>query len=175
MNTKKPAKKKVAARRTGKLANLPLRPAAKRTWIVVGHRGGAKIYEHAGIGRGIKMIDGMTNPTGRSQNRELVSDRPGRAFASRGAGGRHTLTAKADAHEQALTVFVRDLAQYLRSGLSQKRFERLVLVAEPHFLGKLRKVLPRNVASCVQGAVRKDLFRSDRAELVRHLEKVVAV
>ena len=175
MRAKALIKKKATTGRARKTAKLPARPAAKCTWIVVGHRGGAKSYEHVGIGRGIKMIDGMANPTGRSQSRDLVSDRPGRAFASRGAGGRHALTAKSDAHEQALAVFVRDLAQYLGSGLSKKRYERLVLVAEPHFLGRLRKVLPRNVASRVHGAVRKDLFRSDRADLVRHLEKVVAI
>jgi protein required for attachment to host cells len=105
----------------------------------------------------------LVNPKGPLPRQALESDKPGRAFDSRGGGQRHAMEPRVDAKEAAATRFARELADALQTGLNEHRFEALYLVAPPHFLGLLRQQLSPGLQRCVAGELGKDLTREDVA------------
>ena len=61
-----------------------------KTWIVIAHRAGARIFENDGPGKGIGHVDAIAHPEGRLENKALGSDKPRRSFDTHGPG-RHAL------------------------------------------------------------------------------------
>jgi protein required for attachment to host cells len=78
-------------------------------------------------------------------------------------------------HDRAVSDFARALAVKLQHARTENRYERLVLVAPPRFLGLLRTSLDGPTTQLVIGSVRKDLAFSNAAELIGHLGEVIAV
>ena len=144
------------------------------TWIVVAHRGGARLFENKGPGKGLNLVNEIDHPAGKLKNREIDSDRQGRAFDSRGVS-RHAYEPELLPTEHVAEQFAKQLSVLLDSARNQKRYERLVLVAEPRFLGNLRSALNAQTASLVSGTVDKDLAMTDARDLPRFLETVLAV
>ena len=58
-----------------------------RTWILIAHRAGARIFENDGPGTGLKHVDAIAHPEGRLEDKALGSDKPGRSFDSHGPAG----------------------------------------------------------------------------------------
>jgi len=142
------------------------------TWILVAHRGGARIFENTGPGKGMQRIDAVDHPEGRLKNGDINSDKPGRAFDSFG-GGRHSMSKENDPKEQLAQQFARSLADKMHLGRSQNRFENLVLVAEPGFHGELRAALDSPTASLVSTTLGKDLGNVEDRDLPAHLDDAV--
>ncbi|HEV8378548.1 MAG TPA: host attachment protein, partial [Tepidisphaeraceae bacterium] len=69
--------------------------------------------------------------------------------------------------------FARVLDDYLRHAAQQEKFDSLVLVAPPHFLGLLRAELNPALASLISTTVPKDLLYMDQATIRQHLTKDV--
>lgn len=61
--------------------------------------------------------------------------------------------------------FARQLGQRLDRGLAENRFDRVILVAAPEFLGMLRKSLSRGVELKLIDSISKDYGRSNAREL----------
>lgn len=144
------------------------------TWILVAHRGGARLFENKGPGKGLHLVDEIDNPAGKLKNREIDSDKQGRAFNSKGAG-RHAYQPEQLPTEHVAAQFAKQLSTVLDDARNQKRYERLVLVADPRFLGNLRSALNTQTASLVSGTVDKDLAMTEARDLPRFLEDVLAV
>jgi protein required for attachment to host cells len=146
------------------------------TWILVAHEAGARLYENHGPGKGIERVESIEHPEGRERDRALVSDRPGRSFRKNSGDPRRAAMSRSEGpHEHAVAAFAKALADRLRQGRVQNRFERLVLVAPPRFLGQLRAELDGPTAQMVVGSVDKDLAASKDSELIKHLGEVIAV
>jgi len=150
-----------------------------KTWVVVGSRTGARIFEHAGPGRGLALLRSVDHPEGRKLSSEIDTDRSGRTFnkASHGAGGApgHSMDREVAAHDQEAVMFARSLASTLREGRMQNACGRIVLVAEPRFLGMLRDALDAQTSKLVSDSVAKDLANVEQRDLGPHLESVLAV
>jgi protein required for attachment to host cells len=61
----------------------------------------------------------------------------------------------------------------LDDGRNQQRYGKLVLVAEPRFLGNLRAALSSPTAALVTAAVDKDLGGVEPHNMSRHLENII--
>ena len=144
------------------------------TWILVAHRGGARIFERTGPGKGLGLIRDIPHPSGRLKNQDIGADKPGRSFDSHGVG-RHALGKEHEPTEQLAERFARELAGLLDEGRTHRRYAQLVLVAEPRFLGMLRAALTPATAALVVAALDKDLGDIDARELPKHLEGVLRV
>ncbi len=72
-------------------------------------------------------------------------------------------------HEHDAHDFARELSGLLRAARLDNRFGRLVLVAEPGFLGMLRDALDGPTADMVTGTVGKDLGQIPDREVASHL------
>lgn len=144
------------------------------TWVVIGHRAGARIFEHRGPGKGLSLIRDRQHPLGRVKESEAYADRNGRAFDSHGMG-RHGYGHQESSHDRAAADLARDLADTLTAARNENRFRRLVLVAEPKFLGMMRDALDPETAKLVSSELRKDLANVDEQALPKHLGAVLPV
>lgn len=140
-----------------------------KTWIIVSHRAGARILENTRTG--LRLVSDISHDTGKLKDGEINSDRPGRAF-DRVGGGRHAMSSEEAPHDRVANGFARELAEVLRVGRHEQRFDRLVLVAEPRFLGMLRGALDHQTAELVRDAVTKDLAHVPLHELPDFLRDV---
>jgi protein required for attachment to host cells len=142
------------------------------TWILVAHRSGARLFENLGPGKGLTLLETIDHPEGRLRSGEINSDKPGRAFDSFG-GARHSMSKEHDPTEQVAMQFARRLAELLDKGRTRNQYTRLVLVADPRFLGDLRAALPPPTAALVSATVDKDLASASVHDLPGHLGAAV--
>ena len=146
------------------------------TWVLVAHEAGARLFENHGPGKGLTLVEEIDHPEGRMRDGELVSDRPGRSFRKdSGDPRRASMSQNEGPHERVVATFARDLASRLQQGRVRNEYRRLVLVAPPRFLGRLRSSLDGPTAQLVVGSLHKDLATTKEAELIEHLGEIIAV
>jgi len=75
-----------------------------------------------------------------------------------------------DAREEIKQHFIKMIAARLNEALSQKSFDKLVLVAPPKMLGELREFLAPAVKKRVAAEMPKDLTHYEGEELLQHLK-----
>jgi protein required for attachment to host cells len=147
-----------------------------KTWILVAHDAGARVFENRGRGKGLDLVETIEHPEGRERDRDIVSDRPGRAFRKdSGDPGRAAMSRREGPHDRAVSDFARALADKLQHARTENQYQRLVLVAPPRFLGLLRSSLDGPTAQLLIGSVDKNLASSKEAELIEHLGAVIVI
>jgi protein required for attachment to host cells len=119
-------------------------------------------------------VSELHNPDGRKRNHELDSDRAGETFtAARGITGRRAMHHEHTAHDHVVETFIRQLATELQHARAKGRFDDLILVAEPRFLGCLRGALDAPTAHKVVASVTKDLAAVPSAGVAKHVANVL--
>jgi protein required for attachment to host cells len=147
-----------------------------KTWILVAHDAGARVFENDGPGKGLQLIEEIDHPEGRERDQDINADRPGRSFRKNSADPRRAAMSRSEGpRERAVADFARAMAEKLKQGRVENQYERLVLVAPPRFLGLLRSSLDGPTAQLLVGSLNKDLASSRQAELIEHLGEVMAV
>jgi protein required for attachment to host cells len=125
-------------------------------WVIMANNSFAKIFEVRGYGKHIKEIQHIDNPVGRMKPREILQDRPGRAFDRVGAA-RHALGTEIDVKSHEQKIFASKLAETLKEGRANHSFNELVLIAPPQFLGELKLALDDQVKKSISKEIDKDL------------------
>ncbi len=143
----------------------------KNTWVLIAHRGGARVFENKGPGKGLILLQDIPHPEGKLKSKDLGSDEPGRSFDSHGA--RHSFEQEVGLVAHVAEVFARQIAGILEDGRVGHRYGRLVLVAEARFLGILRAALSRETSALVTATVNKDLGHVEMQEVPKHLQDVL--
>jgi protein required for attachment to host cells len=145
------------------------------TWIIAADESRARVLQVAGPDR-LDEIDDLVNPSGRAQNRELQTDaeprfsghggvgKPGSSRTSGPASDREALGPV----EHSVRTFAREVGRYLDRARLDHRFDQLVLLAPPKFLGALRKELDKEVEKLVADELPKDLAGLSARELERY-------
>jgi protein required for attachment to host cells len=139
------------------------------SWILIANRTGARVLDKQGAE--LTLVTELSHTQGRLRDRELESDRHGRGQSSIGSGG-HTFSTPESSHEHDAKAFAKEIAEHLRQQRMQSRFERLVLVAEPHFLGLVRQALDDVTARLVVATVPKDLASVSLRDLASRLPEL---
>ncbi len=141
-------------------------------WIVVADSSRCRILSSEKPAGPLEEIEALAHPEGRLHERELASDRPGRAFDSKGKG-RHAMSSEIGAKKHEAIAFATRIAERLERGRGKEAFERLVLVAPPSFLGLLRERIKRPLRARVAREVGKNMTplkpRALRARLPKRL------
>ena len=143
----------------------------KNTWVLIAHRGGARVFENKGPGKGLILLQDIPHPEGKLKSKDLGSDEPGRSFDSHGA--RHSFEQEVGPAAHVSEVFARRIAGILEEGRVGHRYGRLVLVAEARFLGILRAALSRETSTLVTATVNKDLGHVETQEVSKHLQDIL--
>jgi protein required for attachment to host cells len=137
------------------------------TWIVAADSSRARVLQVAGRERLVEIED-MLNPAGRMDNRELTTDAyPRLRGTSSPASDRQEMTAT----EHETELFAKRVGEYLDKARNQHRYDELVLVAPPKFLGLIRKELGKEVEKLVANELPKDLSWFNARELEKYFAK----
>lgn len=137
------------------------------TWILTADSARARLFS-LDEPRGISEVGSFANAEARMPARALQRDRLPRTH-DRIGNGRHAIEPHARPHEKAAARFAALLQSVLERGRVEHRFERLVLIAPPHFLGVLNNALDRPLRACVALEIPKDMTRSSPDTVVTRL------
>lgn len=80
---------------------------------------------------------------------EVMSDRPGRSFASFGGGRRSAMEYSSDPVAEETRGLIREVITALEHHQTRGDFRELAIYAEPQVLGELRKMLPGGLRNAV--------------------------
>lgn len=138
------------------------------TWILVADSVRARIFSADSPTGGLNELTTLANPEGRLHEQDLVSDRPGRSFDSRGHG-RSGMSEQISAKEQENIRFATRVAEHLENNRKQGSFRKLILVAAPEFLGQLSARLSDATQGLVALRVNKNLAHLSVQEIRAHL------
>jgi protein required for attachment to host cells len=140
-------------------------------WILVGDVAGARLFSAEVREDAWSPVESFEHPAGSELSREISDDGPpGRAQQSTGPGARHTAFERRTSPKEAEAErFAQQLATFLEHAIAQRRYDYLVLVAPPHFLGLVKNSLGKQAAGHLRSTIDKDLSALDAKELRERL------
>jgi protein required for attachment to host cells len=139
----------------------------KLTWIVVADSTRARIFTADTPSSTLEEIENFSHEEGRLHDREMTSDLPGRIKSSDGSG--HAFEQPTDPKKHETDNFAHRIAHYLEDAHNANRFEQLLIVAAPAFLGLLRNHLPEQIKKLVRFELDKDITMQSAADIRQHL------
>ena len=146
---------------------------SKTTWVLVADRARARLLElDRGSGRLVE-IESHMNPGGRAPDRDAYTDRAPRVQEAVGSA-RHAMQPHTSEREKASIRFARELSDMLERGRSDRRFDQLVLIALPQFLGVLRPLLGKPLSRLVVAEIPHEMT-TGKLDEIRDCLPVAAV
>ena len=98
---------------------------------------------------------------------ELGSDAPGRTHNSVGHG--QSAMEQTDWHDQEEQGFLADLIKKLDAAVEQQKVKRMIVVAPPRALGKIRPLYSHALRAAVKREIDKDFVKLPVHEIEKHL------
>jgi protein required for attachment to host cells len=129
-------------------------------WILVADSSAARIYATHHRRAPLQLVQSLSHAASRLHPRDLGTDVPGRVH-DRFGPGRHSLDEGQQIKAEERLRFAREISGQLTEAHRMKRFDRLVVMAGPAFLGTLRDCFPKTLAEAVVAEVPKDLVAQD--------------
>jgi protein required for attachment to host cells len=139
-------------------------PITETTWLAVFDGGCAAVFVNEGFADApnLRFVFGAQNDG--APTRARGSDKPGRYPTPTGA---RTAVDNVDQHQEAELRFVDDLARTLDKAATEKRFERLVVIAPARLIARFRAhsadAAPRIVAELAGDFVQAPIEKIERA------------
>jgi len=147
-----------------------------RVRIVVADQSEADFYELEQRDMPPQFVQRLEDADAHLHDRDLKSDRPGRVFdhapgpgGRRGAVAHHSTGGERSPRKVEAKRFARRIARVLDEGQRQNRYDRLIVMAPPEFLGLLREEMPAAVRATVTAEIGKDLVHEPPAALSAYL------
>jgi protein required for attachment to host cells len=144
---------------------------SERTWIVIADGAHAKVYQYSKEKPKLETVKDISFEIDLPRTHDIVSDRAGRSFESQGRT-RHAKSGRSDPHRELKRNLAHKVADALNSRLTDKRYDKLVLVAPPVTLGDLRDALAKRVQARVVAEVAEDLIKVPASRLPTHLADI---
>lgn len=147
-------------------ASITGKPTA--LWILVADHARARLFERAADGAGLTELRDLVNPDGRGPEHDRGTDRPARVHERMGAT-RHAIEPHTSPREKSAARFAREIRQVLEQGRAERRYEQLVLIAQPQFLGTLHASLDKQVRRCVAAEIDREMISKRPDEILASL------
>ncbi len=128
-----------------------------KTWILVADEARARLFEGSVSNGALVEIADFVHPEAHHPETQ-ARDRLPRVHES-ATTGRHTIAPRITAKEKQANEFARGLSGILNEGRVQHHYDRLVLIAAPRFLGRIRATLDPEVAKRVSHTSDKDITK----------------
>jgi protein required for attachment to host cells len=137
----------------------------ERTWIVVCDASRARFFMTRGYSEEWVKFEEIEHPASRVKSIGLVSDRPGRQLQSQGAHKKAGMEPRTNPHDVEEMRFAHSIAETLDLAHAHDAFDRLIIVAPPVFLGRLRQAMSDRVRKSVYATLDRDYTHLDEDEL----------
>lgn len=141
-----------------------------KTWIVVADSARARIFERDGRWQELNEFRDLAHPESRLRNGDLRTGGRGEQMESTRQSSHDSDWENSPAETEA-TRFAREVARALQEGRNEGGYEKLVLIAAPAFLGRLREKLDPATAHCVVQELDKNWARQPTAKIRSLLER----
>jgi protein required for attachment to host cells len=141
---------------------------AKTLWALVTDGGLGRVLELTRETTGSTEIEKREAPARHLTPHELKSDARGRNYKGQGPAG-HAVQPRTDAHDDAETQFISGWVELLDKARVKKRFDQLLLVADPRTLGRLREHMGKALQQCVIGEYDHNLTHTPSKALEKRL------
>jgi len=140
------------------------------TWVLVADKSRARIFSKNGRSP-FREEESFIHPESRMHEQDLTTDLPGRegGRANSTSSQRHTVQRRFSPKQHEAVVFCKQVADHLESARAEQRFQRLLVVAPPAFLGMLRDQFSPSLGALVTGEVNKNLVHLKADELREQL------
>lgn len=122
------------------------------TWVVVADRRKAKICEVKGLPLKIHQVDQIELPV------HVVAD----------YGANYE-----EWNEAVAERFSADMGNFLTRARRAGKFEKLILIAEPHLMNSLKKKIDHTTACLIIGEITKNLIHSPMLEIERYVDDLI--
>ena len=147
-----------------------------RVRIVVADQSEADFYELEQRDMPPQLVQRLEDADAHLHDRDLKSDRPGRVFdhaptvgGRRGAVAHHSTGGERKPRKVEARRFARRITRALEEARRENRYDRLVVMAPPSFLGLLREEMPAAVQAVLTAEIGKDLIHEPPEALSAHL------
>lgn len=137
------------------------------SWVVVCDGAKALILQNAGDNQHMNLQVHETLLQPNEADRDIGAGKPGRSHQADGAGG--SAVEETTWHDQAEDAFLKQVAIKLDELVHSKNARRIVLVAPPKALGKLRPNLSADAQAAITSELAKDLTNIPIDQIERHL------
>ena len=142
------------------------------TWILVADRSRARILVAEAESAPLQELEDFAHPEGHLREHEVVTDQQGQ-FAETGVAGSQTGDPEVDFKHQTAERFAHEIVQRLEKARLEGRFEKLVVIAAPLFLGVLRGQFPSPLRQLVSLELDKDYTQLGVDEIRSHLPETL--
>jgi len=139
----------------------------KLTWIVVANNSLARFFTVESESSPMTEIEALTHLEGRLHDRDITSDLPGK-IKGEGAVG-HAFEQPTDPKKHEADQFAHFVATHLEAAHNEHKFDQLLLVAEPSFLGLLRSHLSAQIKKLVCFELDSNIATLTPEEIRTHL------
>ena len=135
-------------------------------WILVADSNRARLLQSDSPAGSLRESEDFVHPEARSHEQQITSDLPG---SQRGASGHHHVDPATGIKEREAIDFSKFIGTKLDVLRNKNSLDRLWIVAEPHFLGHLRKELKTETLKLVAGEIDKNLVQHSTDDIRAHL------
>ena len=139
----------------------------KLTYIVVADNVRARIFTAETPSSSLQELDALAHMEGRLHDREMTSDLPGKIKGEGSIG--HAFEQPTDPKKHEASLFAHRIAGYLEDARNDKKFEQLLIIAEPSFLGLLRNQMPEQLKKLVCFELDKNITTHSVDDIRKHL------
>jgi protein required for attachment to host cells len=105
---------------------------------------------------------------GRLHEQDLTSDLPGKDSDKVGAG-KHSFQDQVEPKQQEAITFAKRIARYLDESYSANKFEQLMVIAAPSFLGVLRHQFSDQISQRICFELDKNITMHSVDDIRKHL------
>lgn len=139
----------------------------QKCYVLVADSTRARVFDYEAASKQLNELYDIIDPLGRLPDAKLSSDRPGRL---QGGGAGHAFESKHANKEYEHDEFARRVCQRLEADRISHKFDSLIMVAPPKFLGELRNHLSDSCEKLVTKSMHSNLSRSTPGEILQHLK-----
>ncbi len=143
----------------------------KTQWIVVANRIGASIFFHDSKLEKSELLYSLDHPEGRLKNQDINSSPPGRSVNTTGKPFSSPYVGRQSAKEHELEPFCKELVGLLEQGRTDSSFEEIVMVAEPHMIGAIRKEMSEPLLKMISKTINQDFAETPQYEVEKFINQ----
>jgi protein required for attachment to host cells len=135
----------------------------KITWTVVADGSRGFIYASYMNKHSLNLISSIDDEEARKHSKALGSEKPHGIFERNRPESRVNLHTKEEEH------FAEQLAEIINNGATDNKFQNLILIAPPKFLGNLRLKIAKPTAQLITKEINKDLTHMEAKDLESYI------
>lgn len=136
--------------------------------VVVADSARARLFGRKQKLSALDELETLTHPESRLRRQDLISDRPGTVHESK-TPGESQADPKTDPRDHEAELFAREICSRLKSLRLESKLQGIAVIAEPRFLGLLRKQMDGETRQLVETEIGANLTRETPEIIARKL------